>query len=70
VRNGKPAKLVDRSMGARYVAGDVDENGEKGAGGVVLGEQAFLDLTDRQNDEVGFSLQDLALPSNRVVLPC
>ncbi len=51
VRNGKPAKLVDRSMHAKYVSGDVDENGEKGAGGVHLGDQAFSDMTDRQNDE-------------------
>ncbi len=51
VRNGKPAKLVDRSMNARYVSGDVDENGEMGAGGVHLGDQAFADLTDRRNDE-------------------
>ncbi len=46
VRNGKPAKLVDRSMDARYVSGDVDENGEQGAGGVQLGAKAFADLTD------------------------
>jgi MFS family permease len=51
VRNGKPAKLVDRSMNAKYVSGDVDENGEMGAGGAHLGDQAFADLTDRQNDE-------------------
>lgn len=52
VRNGKPAKLVDRSMDAKYVQADVSETGEEGAGGVHLGDQAFLDLTDKQNDEV------------------
>jgi hypothetical protein len=38
-------------MNARYVSGDAGENGEKGPDGVALGDQAFLDLTDRQNDE-------------------
>jgi hypothetical protein len=52
VCNGKPAKLVDRSMNAKYVQADYDESGQKGANGPQLGSQAFLDLTDRQNDEV------------------
>jgi hypothetical protein len=52
VRNGKPAKLVDRSMNAKYVQADSDESGQKGANGPQLGGQAFLDLTDRENDEV------------------
>jgi hypothetical protein len=46
-------------MNAKYVQGDSAENGEKGPNGVHLGDQAFLDLTDVQNDEVsnrdGFS---------------
>ncbi|KAL2410373.1 putative transporter [Exophiala dermatitidis] len=47
VRNGKAAVIKDHSMEDKYVPMDeeVDENGHK------LGEKAFLDLTDRQNDE-------------------
>ncbi|EXJ89770.1 hypothetical protein A1O3_02837 [Capronia epimyces CBS 606.96] len=47
VRNGKAAVIKDHSMEDKYVAMDeqVDENGHK------LGEKAFLDLTDRKNDE-------------------
>ncbi|EHK21561.1 uncharacterized protein TRIVIDRAFT_52696 [Trichoderma virens Gv29-8] len=41
VRNGKKAKVVDHSMDSAYKAMDETR----------LGEQAFLDLTDRQNDE-------------------
>ena len=40
VANGKPADLKDTSMGHVYVA---EEDG--------FGEDAFLDLTDRKNDE-------------------
>ncbi|OJJ45106.1 hypothetical protein ASPZODRAFT_70509 [Penicilliopsis zonata CBS 506.65] len=45
VRNGKPAKLVDHSMQSEYHGFDeevVDTH---------VGENAFLDLTDRENDE-------------------
>lgn len=42
VANGKPAKLTDRSMNLKYVAG-VDDG---------TGSNAFLDLTDKENDEV------------------
>lgn len=47
VRNGKAAVIKDHSMEDKYVPADeeVDENGHK------LGEKAFLDLTDRKNDE-------------------
>lgn len=51
VRNGKPAKMVDHSMQSHYH--DIEEfnaDGEQGANQTV-GEQAFLDLTDRENDE-------------------
>lgn len=52
VRNGKPAKMVDHSMQSHYQ--DIEEfnnsDGEQGANQTV-GEQAFLDLTDRENDE-------------------
>jgi len=41
--NGKPAKLEDRSMKQTYEAGDA---------GDVLGQNAFLDMTDMENDEV------------------
>jgi hypothetical protein len=43
VANGKPAKLTDRSMDRTYAAGDATE---------LLGQNAFLDLTDKENDEV------------------
>lgn len=49
VRNGKPAKMVDRSMMDQYQeAGDQEdrEGGEQ-----QIGDNAFLDLTDRENDE-------------------
>jgi predicted MFS family arabinose efflux permease len=48
VANGKLAIIHDHSMEDRYVAfeeGNEDEEGAK------LGEAAFLDLTDRRNDE-------------------
>jgi hypothetical protein len=48
VANGKPAVIHDRSMEARYVS--VEEENDLG-GGTRLGEAAFLDLTDRENDE-------------------
>lgn len=44
VRNGKPAKIHDSSMEHRYVAASDND-------GVQLGENAFLDMTDTQNDE-------------------
>lgn len=56
VKNGKPKKLKDHSMESRYV--DFAEGNEQDAGvlnqevvGERLGEQAFLDLTDKLNDE-------------------
>ncbi|PTB57218.1 hypothetical protein M431DRAFT_112954 [Trichoderma harzianum CBS 226.95] len=64
VRNGKKAKVVDHSMDSTYQTMDerntveeaviVEENTAgtvEFAGEARLGEQAFLDLTDRQNDE-------------------
>jgi len=48
VLNGKPAKLKDLSMENKYVEGDDDE------GGIRIGEHAFEDLTDVQNDEFIF----------------
>lgn len=47
VANGKPAKLVDTSMHKAYAAAPNDAIGE-----YRLGDQAFMDLTDVQNDEV------------------
>jgi hypothetical protein len=44
---GKPAKMVNSSMDAKYKADD-----QVGQDGRMLGEQAFSDLTDKQNDEV------------------
>lgn len=43
VENGKPARMVDRSMLDHY-----QEDGDRED---VLGDNAFLDLTDRENDE-------------------
>jgi hypothetical protein len=48
VTNGKPAKLVDSSMHRVYQAAFDDAVTE----GYRLGDQAFSDLTDVQNDEV------------------
>lgn len=45
VNNGKAAVLKDHSMEDKYVAMDESEIGQN------LGENAFLDMTDRQNDE-------------------
>ncbi|KAH7376769.1 major facilitator superfamily domain-containing protein [Plectosphaerella cucumerina] len=44
LRNGKPAKIHDRSMEHHYVAASDTE-------GIQLGENAFMDMTDTQNDE-------------------
>lgn len=62
VKNGKPAKIKDRSMDSKYH--DADEQPEDFATGTAegdpqarpahharIGDNAFLDLTDRQNDE-------------------
>ncbi|KAM0256868.1 hypothetical protein ACHAQJ_004688 [Trichoderma viride] len=57
VRNGKEAKVIDRSMEEHYHTTGHYENGVlQGAEGIneeedVLGRNAFLDLTDRENDE-------------------
>ncbi|KAK2001946.1 MFS general substrate transporter [Colletotrichum falcatum] len=45
VANGKPRKIKDLSMEHTYTSAQNDESG------VQLGENAFLDMTDRQNDE-------------------
>ncbi|KAK1749779.1 major facilitator superfamily domain-containing protein [Echria macrotheca] len=44
VANGKPAVIHDHSMEERYVDIHADNDGE-------IGDQAFTDLTDRENDE-------------------
>ncbi|KAG6004216.1 hypothetical protein E4U43_000783 [Claviceps pusilla] len=54
VRNGKAAKVPDLSMESTYYAmggQDHDEAPSQDAGLARLGDQAFLDLTDRENDE-------------------
>ncbi|GAB7352002.1 hypothetical protein MBLNU459_g2521t1 [Dothideomycetes sp. NU459] len=48
VKNGKREHLVDHSMMDAYE--DINAENE-GDGAIRLGEQAFLDLTDRKNDE-------------------
>lgn len=53
VSHGKPAKLYNSSMAKEYTAGpagEVDSNGNR------LGDQAFADMTDKENDEVSGSL--------------
>ena len=48
VANGKPAKLHDLSMEHHYTSGAPEADGTTGP---RLGENAFKDLTDTQNDE-------------------
>jgi predicted MFS family arabinose efflux permease len=53
VANGKPAKIVDRSMENRYQVTEEDADAET-EGAVTdnqVGNNAFMDLTDRENDE-------------------
>ncbi|KAK1773495.1 major facilitator superfamily domain-containing protein [Copromyces sp. CBS 386.78] len=52
VANGKPAKLHDASMEKKFnaAAAAAAAQGQEGQGGDI-GSRAFLDLTDRQNDE-------------------
>lgn len=50
VANGKPRKIKDMSMRHHYEPATESEEGD-GEGDVRLGENAFKDLTDRQNDE-------------------
>jgi hypothetical protein len=47
VRNGKPAKMVDRSMEDHYhgAGGDEEDMQEE------MGNNGLLDVTDRNNDE-------------------
>jgi hypothetical protein len=49
VRNGKKAKMVDHSMQDRYHSLEEDNVEEQVQD--RLGDNAFLDLTDRENDE-------------------
>lgn len=59
VQNGKPAKIRDLSMEHDYHdvgdqedgSGVVDDDAEAGTQTARIGDQAFLDLTDRKNDE-------------------
>ncbi|OKL56996.1 hypothetical protein UA08_07716 [Talaromyces atroroseus] len=56
VQNGKPAKMVDHSMQQQYH--DFEEDVVEAEAGPMqvpeeIGENAFLDLTDRKNDEFG-----------------
>lgn len=48
VRNGKRAVIKDHSMEDHYVGMEVDNSPEEGQ---RLGDNAFLDLSDRMNDE-------------------
>lgn len=51
VSNGKPAKVVDHSMQDKYEDSRAGADGEQGEEQEATGESAFLDLTDRKNDE-------------------
>ena len=48
-QNGKPRKIHDHSMNTRFIAAAPVE--EEAVNTNVLGENAFLDMTDRENDE-------------------
>lgn len=59
--NGKPAKIIDTSMSNTYkdlTAAESPSGGvtEDGAADQRIGEHAFEDLTDRQNDEFVYVL--------------
>ncbi|KAI1162014.1 MFS general substrate transporter [Nemania serpens] len=65
VQNGKPAKIKDTSMSDTYQDIDADEDGSGGEGGQGgqgggghgrIGQNAFADLTDRENDEFVYVL--------------
>lgn len=51
VKNGKPARITDHSMEDKYHDADEQFNDAGGVHRTRIGEKAFLDLTDRQNDE-------------------
>lgn len=51
VRNGKKAEIVDHSMENHYHEMGEDNNEEAGHETVQVGDNAFQDLTDRENDE-------------------
>lgn len=63
VKNGKPAKIKDHSMESKYHDADEQSDGELTTGVAEgdpearpapharIGDQAFLDKTDRENDE-------------------
>jgi hypothetical protein len=63
VAHGKPAKIVNSSMDERYRS-DQDQVDSEGR---ALGEQAFDDLTDRQNDEV-FMVEHSLIPVRILLL--
>ncbi|KAI4527611.1 MFS general substrate transporter [Schizophyllum commune Loenen D] len=56
VKNGKPANIRDLSMEKKYTAHveevKDDSKLEASTTGAALGDNAFLDLTDKQNDEL------------------
>lgn len=49
IKNGKAAIIRDHSMEDRYIGYEADEDGGREV--QLLGDKAFLDLTDRKNDE-------------------
>ena len=53
VQNGKVGKMVDHSMQSRYQGMEEDDNlaTDEGERREKVGDNAFLDLTDRENDE-------------------
>lgn len=59
VQNGKPAKIKDTSMSDTYqdLAEDDHSAAEQGTGEQSrIGQNAFADMTDRENDEFVYVL--------------
>lgn len=71
VRNGKPAYIHDLSMERKYRVQPEqpkdDAQIEASTTGAALGDQAFLDLTDMENDEVSVVIPVWCLP---LLTPC
>ncbi|KAL2833910.1 major facilitator superfamily domain-containing protein [Aspergillus cavernicola] len=51
IANGKPGKMEDRSMQQQFHQADEGLAVENGEGEQQIGNNAFMDLTDRENDE-------------------
>jgi hypothetical protein len=58
IKNGKPADIRDLSMEKKFIneAEPSPDKIEASTTGAHLGDNAFMDLTDSQNDEVSTSI--------------